>query len=150
MAFTIISNSHVLAQKKEKANSPFGIEVDPIAYIFNGYSLHGIYQTTGCWSFDVGVFGILEPEFYSSNKGFETIHKGVGAKVHYHLQGKDTKGFYVGLGNGYSTMGATNKESKTKVIGYSWSAGIHTGYRFFMFNNNNSRGLYLTPWVSRS
>lgn len=50
-----ITCSHALAQKG-KSSSSFGIEVDPVAYIFDGYSLHAVYQTPGSWSFDVGIF----------------------------------------------------------------------------------------------
>lgn len=143
----ILVSSQLVAQKQQPKSS-FGVEIDPIAYILNGYSVHGVYQPVGRLSFDAGIFGIEEPAFYSDNKDFKTMHRGVGVKIHYHINGFTTKGLYVGLGSGYSTTEATHKESKAKVKGHRLDAGIHAGYRFFMFKNNNGKGLYLTPWVS--
>lgn len=142
-----LANNLVFAQK-EKGKSSLGIEIDPMAYILKGYSVHGVYHSAGRWSYDLGIFGIEEPEFYSDNKDFKIKHNGAGIKVHYHLHGIDTKGFYVGLGSSYSKTEATEKESKIKNSGSALDLGMHGGYRFFMFKNNNGKGLYLTPWIS--
>ena len=145
LMFLSIATTRLCAQN-EKANS-LGIEIDPIAYILKGYSIHGVYQPIGKWSFDAGIFGIEEPEFYLDNNRFTVSHKGFGAKVHYHLR-ENTKGFYVGLGSDYARTKAVLKENKAAASGDAWNAGFHAGYRFFMFKNNGGKGLYLTPWVS--
>jgi len=128
----------------------FGVETDPIAYALKGYSLHGVYQPIGRWSYDVGIFGIQEPEGFSGNKGFDVSHRGVGVKAHYHFQGNSTRGFYVGGGTGYAFIQAKHRQSETEASGLAVSVGPHIGYRLFLFKQRESpgKGLYLTPWVS--
>ncbi|MFC0186133.1 hypothetical protein SAMN04515674_12362 [Pseudarcicella hirudinis] len=127
----------------------FGVEVDPVAYILKGYSLHGIYQPFSNWSFDLGVFGIEEPEGYSGNSGFRVTHKGFGVKAHYHFNGKTTRGLYTGFSFGYSRTEAVYKQSGESAGGHGLGFGPHIGYRFFLNKPKEGiqRGLYITPWV---
>ena len=126
--------------------SSWEIEVDPIAYILNGYSVHGIYQT-GRMRFDAGVYGVEVPESFQSSKGFKLKNQGLGVKVNYLLQG--IQGFYAGIGLGYSKLEATRRESGEKAEGNSIGAGVDIGYRLFLAKEKEGtrKGLYLTPWL---
>lgn len=136
----------VNAQDKKLKNS-LEIEVDPIAYILKGYSAHGIYQANH-FRYDLGVFGIEQPESYHGNKGYSLMSRGVGAKVTYLIKG--IPGFYTGLGSGLAFHEAKNTTSLEKAHGTSASIGIILGYRLFFKNvkSPDLKGLYLTPWAS--
>ncbi|HYF03524.1 MAG TPA: hypothetical protein VEC36_09120 [Patescibacteria group bacterium] len=122
----------------------FEFEVDPIAFALKGYSVHGIYVHEKL-RFDLGVFGIEQPESFTGNKGFDTYSTGYGLKVNYLLNESET--WFAGVGVGYLnneiTFRETNQVQDDKVIG----VGLHTGYRFFFFNNA-LQNLYFAPWVS--
>jgi hypothetical protein len=144
---TLLVLSITLLKAQTPNNTRFEVEVDPIAYALNGYSLHGILVHKKL-RFDVGVFGIKQPDGYSGNKGFSTYTSGYGLKVNY-LFGKNET-WFSGVGLGYSTNHvthqATNQENKQAVVG----VGVHIGYRWFMFKQRTSmvKNLYLGPWAS--
>lgn len=124
----------------------FELEVDPLAYIMNGYSVHAIYAP-GHLRFDLGAYGLELPEGLRTNEGFSTQHGGYGLKVNYSFHG--IKGLFVGVGTGYSTEEATHLESGTSATGHTVGVGVQVGYRFFLIKDANGRprGLYLAPWI---
>lgn len=153
VAILILSFFHgqlqpVRAQEPEKPRIPttFELEIDPIAYALNGYSVHAIYAP-GRFRFDAGVYGIEVPQGMEANEGFTTMHLGFGVKANYLLTG--ITGLFVGVGGGYSTVEATHNESGTTAIGHTIGAGVHIGYRFFLMKDRSGApgGLYLAPWV---
>lgn len=130
-----------------QATTPSGrieVEVDPLAYIFKGYSIHAGYQR-GLFRYDIGFFAIETPEFFTDNKAFTEYSKGVGVKVDY--VGNDAEGWFVGLQADYMTSRVTHKETADKGNGGVWGVGIRGGYRFMLGNSENKRGLYVVPWV---
>lgn len=134
------------SQELEK-HSRLEIEIDPIAYILQGYSFHGIFAYNRLRT-DLGVFAIVQPEGFTGNKGFQVNTNGFGLKVNYLLNEKQT--WYTGIGFGYSNNNIkqlkTDKTQSESVFGF----GLHLGYRWFMFKNvsNKFRSLYLSPWFS--
>lgn len=136
----------VIAQENKLKNS-WEVEIDPIAYILKGYSLHGIYQVNHL-RYDLGIFGIEQPESYHGNDGYSLMSRGFGAKATYLLKG--IPGFYTGLGAGLAFHTAKNDASLDKAKGTSASLGVIIGYRLFFKNvkSPDLRGLYVTPWVS--
>ena len=66
---------------EQHARSPFHLdfEIDPLAYIFDGHSLHvGLgYRRL---RLDVGAFGLDTPHFLESHDDFDTSSSGFGAK----------------------------------------------------------------------
>jgi hypothetical protein len=87
----------------------FEVEADPIAYILNGYSLHGVFVSHRIRT-DLGVFGIQQPEGYGGNRGFQVYSKGVGMKVNYLLGNKHK--WFSGLGFGYSHNNVQHLEKR--------------------------------------
>jgi hypothetical protein len=76
----LVSLSLVLLAQENERKSRFELEIDPIAYVLNGYSVHGIYVFNKT-RFDIGVFGIEQPEGFDGNDGFKVKIQGVGAKI---------------------------------------------------------------------
>jgi len=134
------------AQETHSANR-FEVEIDPIAYLLQGYSLHGVYVYDRIRT-DLGVFGITQPEGYGGNDGFQVKTQGLGVKVNYLLD--ENERWFAGIGMGYSnnriTLQGTNETHNQNVFG----VGIHAGYRWFVTENEVSafRNLYLAPWCS--
>lgn len=124
----------------------FEVEVDPLAYLMRGYSVHAIYAP-GHLRFDAGVYGLELPKGMRANAGFSTRFGGYGLKVNYSFQG--IKGLFVGVGGGCTTETATHLESGTTATGRTIGVGAQVGYRFFLMKDANGqpRGLYLAPWI---
>lgn len=135
------------AQDKPKT-STFAFEVDPIAYLLHGYSVHGVYQPNR-WSLDFGLYGLRVPEKFHGNEGFTTTSRGYGLKVNYSLQSSG-KGFFTGVGAGNGTTLAKHRESGAEGTGHSWSIRPQFGYRLFLQEGaaGKVRGFYITPWIS--
>lgn len=136
---------------KAQENAPrvpttFELEVDPLAYFMNGYSVHAIYAP-GHLRFDLGVYGLELPKGMRTNEGFSTRFGGYGLKVNYSFHG--IKGLYVGVGGGYTTEEATHLESGATATGRTIGVGVQVGYRFFLMKDASGqpRGLYLAPWI---
>ena len=136
----------VRAQEKKIKNT-WEIEIDPIAYVLKGYSAHGIYQHNH-YRYDLGVFGIEQPESYHGNKGYSLMSLGFGTKVTYLIKG--IPGFYTGLGSGIAFHEAQNTTTNEKADGASASIGVILGYRLFFKNvkSPDLKGFYITPWAS--
>ncbi len=135
------------AQSSKNTLKPgrFELEIDPIAYMLKGYSVHGIYRINRM-RFDLGVFGIEQPGAYTGNKDFTTYTQGIGGKINYLLNAKQT--WFAGIGGGYADSQITLKETNATQHLYNWSLGVLAGYRFYLLRNTRMNGLYLTPWAS--
>jgi hypothetical protein len=122
-------------------------EIDPIAYALKGYSVHGIHVNKRLRT-DLGIFGIEQPSGFGGNKGFGIYTAGAGLKINYLLD-KDEH-WFAGVGLGYSHNRITHQETSVSKNQRLGSAGIHLGYRWFMFSRNEGgwKNLYLAPWVS--
>lgn len=137
----------------QNANLPmkktWEIEVDPLAYMLHGYSVHAVYNHQHL-RFDGGIFGIEQPAAITGKKDFRVMTRGFGLKVNYMI--KRVNGVYAGLDFGYAANEVTVKETNAKDTGHNLSAGAHVGYRFFLFPRKSGfwHGLYLTPWAGIS
>ncbi|KAA0992305.1 hypothetical protein [Dyadobacter aurulentus] len=130
----------------QPAQNRFELEADPIAFIFKGYSFHAGY-TIEHVRFDIGVFGIKQPNFALENKLFSVFSSGAGIKVDYLV--RKNKGIFVGLQSDYATdkIGLKNDDQRQSTGGMT--LGLRTGYRFMLGNKQNQyKGLYLVPWVA--
>lgn len=125
------------------------IEIDPIAYLLNGYSVHGIYNHQH-FRFDLGYYGIETPGKLTGNENYHIRSTGFGLKVNYLI--KKVNGFYTGVDMGYGETTATENDSKFEDKGHNLSLGGHLGYRLFLFphQHNALNGLYITPWAGIS
>jgi len=135
----------VYSQSTAPMNGHFELEVDPIAYLLKGYSLHIGYQKNK-FRYDVGIFGVETPKWISSNKDFKERSNGFGLKMDY--VGAKTKGWFVGLETDYSLINTTYESNGHKESGEELGLGIRSGYRFlFGKSKNNNKGFYLVPWI---
>ncbi|REL32920.1 hypothetical protein DYD21_13970 [Rhodohalobacter sp. SW132] len=64
----------------------FDIDIDPIAFALNGFSIHGGY-VTGAYRFDLGIFGLDLPEWVHGNEDFDSSFIGAGWKVDRFFKG---------------------------------------------------------------
>ncbi|MCB0494207.1 MAG: hypothetical protein KDC93_17510 [Cyclobacteriaceae bacterium] len=138
----------ITSQAQElKKTSHFELEIDPIAYGLQGYSMHGIYVNRRIRT-DIGVFGIKQPEGYGGNKGFQVMTHGIGLKLNYLLNEKET--WFGGIGTGYAVNSIERKETNETHAQKVVSVGFHLGYRWFAFKSKDSawKNLYLAPWCS--
>lgn len=124
-------------------------EVDPIAYLMKGYSFHGIYNHNHL-RFDLGYYGIETPGKLTGNPGYNVRNTGFGLKVNYLIT--KVNGLYAGIDAGYGETVATVAGTELRDTGHNISAGVHAGYRLFLFPHQENwlSGLYLTPWAGLS
>jgi hypothetical protein len=146
LLLTILSGQFAAQTDPLKFKKTFEIEIDPIAYLLKGYSVHGVYNLNH-FRFDLGVFAIETPGSLIGNKGYEIRSSGYGLKVNYMFD--KVNGLYAGLDFGYGEVKATNSESSAADTGHNVSLGAHLGYRIFLFpkSENALQGIYLTPWA---
>jgi len=132
------------AQEKEAAR--LEVEVDPLAYVLNGYSVH-LGVTYGKFRSSVGTFRIKQPSFQLDNEAFSVYSSGFDLKTDY-LFGK-TKGFHAGIQLTYGKDKIGLKESADRENLWGLNIGARGGYRF-MFGKaeNKYKGFYINPWLA--
>ncbi len=74
------------------------VEIDPTAFVLDGFSLHSGLGT-GHWRVDLGVFGMTVPEAVHGQDGFDLSFDGYGATLQCFLFKPQTGGF-VGVDGG--------------------------------------------------
>jgi hypothetical protein len=119
------------------------VEVDPVAYLLDGYSFH-VGLNTASVRYSVGLFSLGVPESFHGNSDFEHSFSGGGVKVNYFFRNTNY-GFYTGIGTDmiFSTFELKetgNTEEKTQ---FNISANI--GYRLRI-----TKQLYINPWLGIS
>lgn len=119
------------------------VEVDPMAYAFNGFSLH-LAKVLGSVRLNVGTFGIDVPTAFHGNDGWTETMRGAGVKVDY--LGSDLNGVFAGVDGGYLRNRYTLSASAESEVRNVFGVGVRAGYRLPV----GSRGLYLAPWVGVS
>jgi len=119
------------------------VEVDPIAYALNGFSLH-LAKVIGPTRLNVGTFGIDVPSVYHGNDGWDSSMRGAGVKWDY--VGASADGFFAGVDGGYMrtrySLGSELPRVTRDIIG----VGMRAGYRLPV----GLGGLYVAPWLGVS
>jgi len=115
-------------------------EVDPTAYVLNGYSLHvGVGHRR--LRVDLGAFAMQIPAAIHGNEGFTQSFDGFGAKLQYFLFAEQRGGF-VGIDGGLAHVlvqrNGTGLASRQTQI----NVGVNAGWRFSIAAN-----LYATAWL---
>lgn len=130
----------VFAFSPTSSAQQFDVEIDPIAYVMNGYSVHLGYLW-GSFRLDVGVFGIEVPAAVHGNDGFANRIDGAGVKLDYYVS-EPGSGLFAGIEGGIvrSTVEWTETGDGTHRAQYS--VGARTGYRFLIGHR-----FTVTPWV---
>jgi hypothetical protein len=119
------------------------VEVDPTAYVLDGYSLHAGLGS-GSFRVDLGAYALALPEFVHGNRDFEASFNGYGAKFQYFPFVEQTGGF-VGMDFGVIRSLVRLKSTKLADRQTSFGVGVNAGWRFDLVG-----GLYATPWLGVS
>jgi len=116
------------------------IEVDPTAYVLDGYSLHvGIgYEHL---RLDLGNFAMELPQFVHGDDGFNVAFDGYGAKLQYWVR-SDQTGLFAGIDAGVVRVHAHLQGSDLSADDTQIGAGVHAGYRLSL-----PAGFYATAWL---
>jgi len=132
-----------------KSDNHLELETDPIAFILHGYSAHAGYQT-GHFRWDVGVYGVEVPSFFSGYDNFNIRSNGAGIKLDYLFQKR--KGLLLGIESNISRERVSPKADDDKDPDRSFTnvyLGMRVGYRWMLGRKNNDyKGFYIFPWVS--
>lgn len=134
--------------KGQNSQKALGLEIesDPIAFIFNGYSVHLGYTFKDLRT-SVGVFGIETPGMFLDNDAFSVFTSGYDAKLDY-LFGNQ-RGLFVGTQLTYAKDDITFRESSEEQHIWGYSVGLRSGYRFMLGKKEtNYKGLYIVPWIA--
>lgn len=119
----------------------FDIDIDPIAFALNGFSIHGGY-VTGAYRFDLGIFGLDFPEWIHGNEDFDSSFMGAGWKVDRFFKGY-ADGFFAGVDGGVTQLRATHTTTGNEKDRLQYMLGVRTGYRW----NTGLGNLFVTPWI---
>ncbi len=116
------------------------VEVDPIAYALDGYSLHaGVRHDR--WRVDLGAFAIGVPAAIHGNDGFTAGFDGFGAKLQYFPLAAGER-LFVGAGAGLARLLVRRDGTQLAERSADLTVGVHVGWRIAL-----PHALYLTPWI---
>jgi len=118
----------------------FDAEVDPIAYVAHGSSLH-VGLRTSRLRFDLGAFSIVEPEFIHGQKDFEDGASGYGTKIDLYLLQPQT-GPFIGIEGGLMNQQIVEERSQTRKRISSIAAGGRMGWQFEL-----PAHFFIKPWI---
>jgi hypothetical protein len=133
---TGFNNGHTQSLKMD-------IDIDPIAYALNGFSIHAGFNTQNI-RYDIGVFGIEVPKVIHGNKGFDNYMRGAGAKADYYFRGTES-GLFTGFGIDLTNSRVHLEETGTETSVVQFAAGLNFGYKVSITNH-----LFIKPWFGLS
>lgn len=131
-------------------NNHLEIEIDPLAYALGGASGHIAY-TWKSERIQLGYGQLTMPESMQNHENIKESFKAISLKWDYFFgQPNARKGFFAGPTLDYLFLTYEDQE-KNSFKESQFSLGLRAGYKFDLFKNQqNLKGLYLTPWVSTS
>ncbi|HET9239137.1 MAG TPA: hypothetical protein VFO10_17895 [Oligoflexus sp.] len=122
----------------ESSRIQWDVEVDPIAYAMQGFSVHlGLSPAYGRW--DLGVYGMKLPSDVVDNDNFEASFRGAGVK--WDLKRADERGWFLGIEGGWSEQKFVHIPSSEELKLNEYSYGVRGGYRFIISS------VTITPWL---
>lgn len=117
------------------------VEVDPIAYALDGYSLHvGLSPNFG--RLDLGLFAMRLPDEVVGNENFEASFRGAGLK--WDFSPISSQGLFLGIDGGWSEQRFVHLPTDREIIRHEYGYGVRTGYRMIFSS------LTVTPWLGIS
>jgi opacity protein-like surface antigen len=141
LAYSVLFALLLVTAKPTQAKAEFDIEVDPIAYILRGYSVHGGLILNDRFRFDLGTFGAEIPEFFHETPDVDiSVPWGIGIKADYLFRGYE--GAFIGLESGISEVSYSSQISTDQAQQTAWMYGIRGGYRFVIGTH-----FTITPWI---
>jgi hypothetical protein len=121
----------------------FDVEIDPIAYIARGHSLHLGFRVSRL-RFDVGSFSLVVPEFVHGQSEFEEQAGGYGLKLDAYLL-EAGSGPFVGVEGAWITQEIIDLRSQERRKVSSPMVGGRVGWEIPI-----AAGFFVRPWVGLS
>lgn len=142
MMTSMLLSSLLVATTPAPATNPLrlDIEIDPIAYALDGFSLH-VGLGKGRYRLDLGAFGLELPEAIHGQEDFRSSFAGYGAKLDVFLH-DDGWGPFMGLEGGFTTMTIVDTLSSQSAEDRAFGGGLRAGWRIQLPSS-----FYITPWV---
>jgi hypothetical protein len=128
------------AGEETKSTFHADAEIDPIAYVLSGYSLHVGFG----WDrarVDLGAFALDVPEFIHGDDAFDVSFHGYGVKFQYFLFAEQ-RGLFVGVDSALVRNLVRRRGTDLAALDVQVTAGVNAGYRFEL-----GAGFYFTPWL---
>jgi hypothetical protein len=116
------------------------IEIDPIAYVLSGYSLHARLSWDR-FRLDLGAFALAVPESLHGTEGVDVYGGGFGMKLDYHPLSK-LPGLFVGAQLSRFRETVTDRATGEAATASHVTMGARIGYRIDV-----AAGFYALPWV---
>jgi len=116
------------------------VEVDPTAYVFDGYSLHvGVgYKRLRV---DLGAYAMKMPKVLHGHDDLNVSFDGFGVKLQYFPFAEQTGGF-VGIDGGITRPMIAKPALQLAERNTEFGIGVNFGWRFHILS-----GFYATPWL---
>lgn len=115
-------------------------EVDPTAYVLDGYSVHvGVgYKRLRV---DLGAYAMKLPKFVHGHDDLDVSFDGFGVKLQYFLFAEQTGGF-VGVDSGVARPMVAKPAMQLAERNTEVGVGVNFGWRFHV-----ASGFYATTWL---
>ncbi|MEZ4473503.1 MAG: hypothetical protein R3F60_22485 [bacterium] len=114
------------------------VEVDPVAYALDGFSLH-VGLGRAAWRLDLGAFAATMPVFAHGQDGFDVAFSGFGVKLDRTF-GAEGMGLALGVDAGLARVRVARGELASEVL--QGTVGARVGYRLPL-----GQHFFLMPWV---
>lgn len=123
----------------QSQNRLIEVEVEPVAYVFDGAGIHGRYMHDN-WRYSVEILGLKIPKSLHGNDGLEARTKAV--ELHFErFLNNSAEGFFIGPEAGISNFEVTHKASGESRDRIQYSVGLRSGYKWY----TGLGDLYLAP-----
>jgi hypothetical protein len=128
------------------------VEVDPFAYLLEGYSVHAGIRT-GYLRFDLGAFAARYPQFLAPSRELRGYGRGAGLKVDWRFTQRASvsnqwvteflRGPFVGISAAYAWLVVTDPVSSSYASTFQINPSVRAGWDVPLVY-----GFYLSPWAS--
>ena len=128
------------------------VEVDPLAYLLQGYSVHVGFRTQQL-RFDLGAFAVTYPGALAANPELDGRAHGAGLKLDWRFAQQPQlsgdwatefwRGAFVGISASYAWLLVTDPASRASVSQFQVHPSARAGWDIPI-----SAGFYLAPWLS--
>lgn len=116
----------------------FDVEIDPLAYAFDGYSVHGGYSA-GFGRLDIGAFALAVSEDWLPGEGVSAKMRGFGVK--WDAKPSYEQGWFYGVETSRIEVAYKDITTELTATALETQVGIRAGYRWLMGN------LTISPWL---